>query len=1492
MTDSVIDPVIDSVSTVERTAPLSYAQERLWFVDAATGGGRTYNVPMLLTWTEPVDVPALRAALAAVAGRHEVLRTTYALRASGPVQVVHPPGPVPVEVVPAPGDRAAVHEEALRRGREPFDLATEPPVRCTVWRGGPDGDTVLLTVHHIAIDGWSTGPLFAELATAYADARAGLRPDLGPLSVRYRDFAVRDRAAAAGPAFAEHLHRRVDELTGVAGDLALAGRLPARGDGDRPGVEHRFTVPAPVWARALEFAREIRATPFVVLFAAFQAVLARWTERDEFVLGTISANRTDPDFEHVVGFFVNTVPVRCRVPAGATFRELCAGTRREAFTALTHQRLPYEKVIAEARSRGVADLVTVAFAFQNTPAPVHAVPPPWTGPAILPTGTAKYDLMFTVEGDGSGFVELDVERYDPVVAERVAANVVVLLEAALAGPDRPLAALPLTGRGTRAVLSGPEHRQGAATVLDLLAERFAAADPDAPAVTAGGGTTGVRELDEWADAVAARVPRHGYVPVLAARGGGMVAAWLGVLRAGATYVPLGVDTPPGRAEHILREIGATTVLADADGAALLARLAVSPETVRIDTLRIDTVRTDTTRIDTAQTYTAPTDTARTGEPRPGPVVGPHPDSPAMLLYTSGTTGRPKGILVPHRGLLNTAVWWARECGLTPADRVLCTWSTQFDCASFDTFRCLLSGAHLVFADDVERRDPDALLRHLRGPAGATVTSMTPSLARAVLAADRDADRATGSTVRTVTLAGEALTHRLVRDCAERWGARVHNLYGPAEVSCASTGAFVAVGDEHPPIGLPLPNHRCHVLGREGEELPDGVPGELYVGGAGVGLGYLAQPGRTAAAFVPDPDVPGQRLYRTGDRVVVRPDGQLGFLGRFDHQVKILGNRIEPEEVRALLEEQPAVRAAAVCPEGAPARLVAYVTLSGAATPTRDELVAPLLRWLPSPVLPAEVYAVAEIPRNANDKTDFPALRAMRSRPLPAAAAGPARLTGHERHAAAIMAAVLDGVADGDLAPDTNFFSVGGHSLRAVEIVREAERGHGVAITLRAFLADPTVAGLGRLLAAEATTTAPAVRDGDRHPATSVQQRLWFLDRVRALRPAYLVPALVELTGDVDHERLRDAVAAVLARHPALRSRFELDVARRRVCYRTDGPPPEAAVVTGGTGLGDFCWTPFDLAREAPARARIVIDSDGDRTVLALVGHHIVLDGWSLDLVFDQIGRVYRSGVDGLPPPVHPAAVTAPPQDTAEVLDRLRGAPTDVALPLDRPRAAVAPVAAGTATSTLDSGRTAALRAVSAPLGCSTFVLGATLLAAALARSGTQRDFLIAFPWSGRDRAGTVDAVGMFVNTLVLRADLRDAPTWRQLLVRLREESKACYRTADVPFDEVVAALHPDRDLSRPPLTPVFLGVADRERVVPDLGPGIAARHLPLPGMTVKYELDLTIADRGGELELTAAYPTDLWAPTTVAGLLSSVAGAAADLAARPDTSVLTGGPHG
>ncbi|MFI6682993.1 condensation domain-containing protein [Streptomyces sp. NPDC050485] len=565
---------------------------------------------------------------------------------------------------------------------------------------------------------------------------------------------------------------------------------------------------------------------------------------------------------------------------------------------------------------------------------------------------------------------------------------------------------------------------------------------------------------------------------------------------------------------------------------------------------------------------------------------------------------------------------------------------------------------------------------------------------------------------------------------------------------------------------------------------------------------------------------------------------------------------------------------------------------------------------------------------ANDKTDFRALRALRGAPLPRAERRAAALDTAQRWASERFRSAL--AADGRLgafptaasapstevlSPDDDFFALGGHSLLAVRMLAAIEREDGGAPTLGAFLAQPTVAGLARLRDAARgdkqevrAEQAPPERPDGRHPATSIQQRMLFLDRLASQRAAYLAPTVVEFTGPVDRQALARALRHVLGHHPALRSRFALDRAGRQVFYTTGGTAPEV-VVRDRTGqdeesfterLREFCWTPFDLSEDAPARAEIA--AVGDRTVLALVCHHIVTDGWAQQLLLRQLGEAYRAVVAGrrpeLPPAVHPGALpdgwaaldaTERAGRTEALLARLRGAPTDIALPRDRARTSAQDTAADSSTVRLPAATSSGLRAVLAAAGATTSMAAPALLAAVLARSGAQRDFLFAFPWAGRETAAGTEAVAMLIRTLVLRVDLRAAPTWRQLLAAVREESLTSYRYADVPFEALVAGLDPGRGLGRPPVTPVLVTTVTGPPVVPDLGPGVRARQLPPPGLRIKYELELTLRDTDDHIELELAGATALFDRPTVDGLLSGLARAADLLAAHPDAPVLD--PH-
>jgi len=1486
-------------------APLSSAQESLWFVEQAHPGTAAYCVPVVLRWHEPVQVRALAKALCRLSVRHESLRTTYELRGGQPVQVIGEARSVPLVVHHQPTRPTAA--ELTARVRRPFDLARGPVLRCELWQSAPEGDTLLIAVHHIACDGWSLSTVLDDLSAAYEAAVAHSAHRTAAAPLQYADFAVWERESAQ--------HRDVDgraaQRAEVLADVGASPLFPGRGrtaEAVRPGGHLAFTVPAGLWERTCALAIRMRATPFVVLLTAFQEVLRRWSGSDDFLVGTVMANRQKSALEHVVGNFVNVVPLRCMPRAGMTFTELCRQTRAESFQAMAYQDIPFDRLTALSaakRGTGREPLVEVAFGLQNMPA--HRGHRRWREPELLPTGMARYDLLFLIEdraGGVTGTIEYDRTRCTLQMAEQFRDNFVVLLTAAVTAPDSRLAALPLS-TSRSGVLTGPRRDLGRVrppadrTLLDQVAARLAE-DPAATAVSTAGVRLSRGELDAWSWAVAAGLDAASagpVVPVLAARGPGLVAGWLGTLRSGRAFLPLGLDTPAERLEYVLTDQDARFVLADEAGAATLRQMRAAVRVLDLAALRDGPM----------------------GTRRMPALTG---DDTAAVIYTSGTTGRPKGVPVPHRGLANTVLWWVADADLGPDDRLLCVVSTSFDPATFETFRALVSGAELIYADDVARKDPRALLQLLHA---STVVAMTPGLMRAVLdvADDTAGDgRRAGavpasSSLRLIYLGGAKLPRALAVECADRWQVPLRNVYGPTEVSCTSVSAPVDPADpKEPPIGSPVWNTRAYVLGPDGEELPRGVPGELHLAGAGVSAGYTGRSRTDHEAFRPDPfapaDEPGALMYRTGDRVVVRRDGLLCFLGRVDEQVKILGHRIEPAEVAALLEEHDSVLSAAVTAEAEPRRLVAYVVPArAAALPTHDELIRPLGRWLPAVAFPREVYVVDALPRTGSDKTDFAMLRALRDKPLARAGRPPADLDPDQRWASEQFRSALD--ADGrpragqheELSPDDDFFALGGHSLLAVRMLAGIERADGVTVPLRDFLDQPTVARLARLRT-EAIAGPVAIHaappDG-RYPATAMQQNMVFLDRLAGQRAAYVAPTAVELTGPVDRDALRRALAHVVGHHPALRSRFSLDRDRRQVFYRTDGTPPEVEVTRWADRarftehLREFCWRPFDLARDAPARAEVAVI--GESTVLVLVSHHAAIDGWAQRILMRQLGIAYHAVRSGrtpeLPAAVHPgmladAWTTLHEPRRAEraeaLLARLRGAPTDIALPHDRPRSPARPTAAGRRVTRLAPGATAGLRQALAAEGATASMAGPALLAAALAETAGQRDFLFAFPWAGRDTAAATEAVAMLIRTLVLRVDLRAGPTWRELLAAVREESLTAYRYADVPFETLVADLDPARGLRRPPVTPVLVTTATEPPAVPDLGPDVRARHVAPPGLCVKYELELTLTDTGGDIDFELAYATALFDGPTVDALLGRLTRAAGRLADDPDARVL------
>ncbi|MFE6162613.1 amino acid adenylation domain-containing protein [Streptomyces sp. NPDC056486] len=941
-------------------APLSYAQERLHFFDRMRPGSPLYSMTGLVRLRGAVDVTALEGALGDVVARHEVLRTVFRSDQDGTVhQVVRPATPVtlPVTEVPDGGEDTDAGEDAVRErvrqeNERGFDLAEGPLLRGSLIRLGDTEWVLVLCVHHIVVDGWSLGVLVDELAETYA-ARVANRPDeLPELPVQYADFALWQRDWLSG----ERLERQLAYWRGQL-DGATAPEVP--GDRPRPAVDSfagdsvRVEVPAPVVAGLTRLVEDESATLFMGLLGAFSAVLGRWSGRGDVVVGTAVAGRTRTELEPLVGFFVNTLALRVDVGGGASFREVVRRARQTALDGFAHQDLPFERIVQELsperHSSGRIPFVNHMLVLHNTPYPEVRLPEVTFEVVPQHTGTAKFDLelelTLTAEGSLAGALEFSSELYDRSTAERLVEGVVALLSAAVENPDAPVDLLDVMGREQDARIrefSGLGAAPFAPALLHELIERRVDVDPAAVAVCgdgvgeAGNWSYSYGELDERANRFAWWLRERGVgaeslVGVCLERGRDLIPVLLGVLKAGAAYLPLDPSYPADRIGQLVADGRPALVLTSAGADAVLAGMAATDAdiVVRVEDIADDLAQRPTTR----------------------PAVTVDPRNPAYVLFTSGSTGRPKGAANSHHAITNRLLWMQDRYRLDATDRVLHKTPIGFDVSVWELTWALLTGARIVLADPGGQRDPEYLAR-ATAAAGITTAHFVPSMLKVFL----DTAEALGTTgavgaalpeLRRVVCSGEELTPEVAaRFQALFPHAELHNLYGPTEASIDVTAHHVtAPVTGRVPIGTPITGARIHILDAALRMQPIGVAGELCIGGVPLARGYHGRPGLTADRFVPDPFEAGERLYRTGDLVRRRADGAVEYLGRLDNQIKIRGQRIEPAEVEAALLDHHAVDQALVTTapdaDGTP-QLVAYLTKS--AKPAAAGHDAQVDRW--------------------------------------------------------------------------------------------------------------------------------------------------------------------------------------------------------------------------------------------------------------------------------------------------------------------------------------------------------------------------------------------------------------------------------------------------------------------------------------------------------------------------------------------------------------------
>ncbi|EWS90114.1 peptide synthetase 3 [Streptomyces filamentosus NRRL 11379] len=1087
-------PVRAPLTARERTGrdPLSYAQQRLWFLHELEGHGATYNIPLALRLTGPLDVTALEAALTDVVARHESLRTLIARDGTGTAwQHILPTGDprarITLEAVPLHRDELA--GRLAEAARHPFDLTAEIPVRATVFRTERDDHTLLVVTHHIASDRWSREPFLRDLSAAYAARRAHSAPELPPLSVQYADYAAwqRDVLGTEDDGTSEmagQLAHWRGRLAGLPQGLDLPTDRPRRPDVGRRGGRCRLEIPAALHRDIVTLARVTSTTVFMVVQAALAGLLSRLGAGTDIPIGTPIAGRTDEATEHLIGFFVNTLVLRTDVSGDPTFAELLARVRATDLDAYAHQDVPFERlveVLNPERSLLRHPLFQILLAFQNTEdrsisdRPGTLLPDLQVTEQPLDAGTAKFDLAFAFterppeKGEPSGItgiVEYHADLYDEGTVRQIADCFVQFLDAAVHAPGTRVDAVGLLPEHTLHKLltrsRGTVTGLPPATLPELFEARVAA-HPGHIAVEVAGrrpATTTYDALNRRANRLARLLTDRGVRPeqrvaIALPRSADLVTAWLGILKAGAVCVPVDPAYPDDRIAHMA---------ADAAPALLIASAATRDRMLPtgIPVLDLD---------DPA--VTAALAAAPDGNPRG---TGLLPAHPAYVIYTSGSTGTPKGVVVTHEGIPALAATQQEALRAGPGDRVLQLVSTSFDASVWDLCSALLSGATLVLAPDADLFGDElaaALTAH-------RITHVTlPPAALAAVPAGAAPPRL------TVTVTGDVCGPQLV----DRWAGgerRILNGYGPTEVTVGATYAVCErTGDGAPvPIGAPWPDQRVYVLDHRLRPVPAGCVGEIYVAGAGLARGYLGRPGQTAERFVADPfGAPGERMYRTGDLARRRSDGHLLFEGRADTQVKIRGFRVELAEIEAALASHPGVEDAVVTvyDDGlGDQRLVAYVT-GGPGTPSAAALRAHLASRLPRHMVPGDVLTLDALPLTANGKVDRTALPGPGTQ---TAAPGRAPQSPQERVLCALFADVLGRETVG---VDEGFFDLGGHSLLATRLAARVRAALGVEISVRTLFEAPTPALLASACTADAAaydpfeTVLPLRRTGSRPP---------------------------------------------------------------------------------------------------------------------------------------------------------------------------------------------------------------------------------------------------------------------------------------------------------------------------------------------------------------------------------------------------------------------------
>ena len=1499
--------------------PLSFAQQRLWFIDQLAPGSSTYNVVGAWRIQGPLNVEAVHKSFQGVMRRHESLRTRFEVVRGEPRQVIEQEICLDLPFsdltsVPAAQREAAARKMVLADIELGFDLRSAPLFRAKLLSLGAEEYVLTVTIHHIVFDGWSLALLLREISELYRNFSTGEESHLAELDIQYADFAVWQREWLQGEVLNEQLNFWKKQLSGVAA-VELPRDFPRPPAMSHHGGSLKCVVPADLTAKLKEVSRREGVSLFMTLLAGFDVLLSRYTGIDDISVGTPIANRNRLEIENIIGHFVNNLVLRVDVSGNPNWNELLKRTRQVTLEAYQHQDLPFEKLVEELqpeRDLSRTPLFQNFIGLQNTDSQELHLPGLTIQESHPERSIAKYDLEVELkESEGTVQCSLDyaLDLFEEETIRKFGNRYLSVLETLASHSQQSIAQLNLLSTSERQQLLHEWNQTATDYPRDKyvheLFEEQAEKRPEAIAVAFDEEELTYRDLNRRANQLGHHLRGLGVRPeervgVCVDRGLDLTVGLLGVLKAGGVYVPLDPEYPPDRLRYMVEDSKPVVVLTQSHLRERFAEVWDGVKVVEFD----------------AGDAVWKADSERNLE-----AVRPGPDGRqlAYIIYTSGSTGRPKGVMVEHRALLNTLVHARELMQAGVEDAVAALSSSAFDISILETMTAWLGGGRTLIISRESVLDIPQLLHRLQA---ATVLHTVPVLMGQITEAWRSGTNGEpGNRLRKLLTGGDSVPPSVIKQMMEavpQAGVRV--MYGPTEAAMICTHTEDLRGNQNSlagGIGRAIANMRVYVLDGEGEPVPVGVLAELYLGGIGLARGYANRPDLTAEKFVPDAysGTSGERLYRTGDLVRWRKDGTLEFAGRHDNQVKLRGYRIELGEIEKALLESGEVQQAVVIARGEGAdekRLVAYVVPCEGVLVKAGRLAGYLRSKLPPYMVPSHFVELSELPLTVNGKVDRNA--------LPAPNAGSdvsyaAPQTAQEGLLCDIVAEVLEQPRVG---LDDNFFDLGGHSLLAVLVISRVRAVFGVEVPVRALFETPTVRGLAECLrqelvaAAEQSTAIVAIpkieRNGGPLPLSYAQQRLWFIDQLEPGSALYNIPLAGNISGRLNKNALQRSFNEVVRRHEVLRSRFAVE----------DGIPvveviPDLHLLIEETDLSGLSHAErekeamglaavetavgFDLASGPLIRMKLLHLAEEEHVLLMTI-HHIVSDGLSFKNFFAELGTLYQAYTNGGESTLEELEIQY--ADFAawqrqwlqgKTLDdqlaywtrQLAGAQV-LDLPADHPRTSVLQHHGATIRFEIPAQLGVGVKQLSLQHEVTLFMFSLAVFNVLLFRYSGQEDIAVGTPIANRNRKEIENLIGFFVNTLVLRTDLARKPSFVELLGRVKKMTLDAYANQDVPFEKLVEVISPERDISRTPLFQVLFAMQNAPLAEVPLG------HLKLQlfnadSRTSKFDLSFGLVEDANGLQGSLEYNTDLFEPDTAQRMISHYQTLLAGIVAEPERSI-------